>query len=64
MTHLSKTQEGSQFYRFHDNSEIAEKVFTSKVPMINEKKVEVLQVLYVDSSKYNVMIEFIYKGDK
>lgn len=62
--HLIKTQEGSQFYRFHDNSEVAEKCLTYKIPRINDKEVEILQIAYVQSVKYNVLVEFVYKTDK
>lgn len=58
--HLVKTQEGSQFYRFHDNSSVANECLTCETPKINGNKVEVLQIAYVNSEKYNVIIEFVY----
>ena len=58
--HLMKTQEGSQFYRFHDDSSVAKECLTDGVPKINGDKVEVLQIAYVNSGKYNVIIEFVY----
>lgn len=58
--HLMKTQEGSQFYRFHDSSPVAEQCLTSKTPKIDDRKVEILQIAYVESVKFNVLVEFIY----
>jgi len=62
--HLIKTQEGSQFYVFHDNSPVADMCLTYHTPKINNREVEILQIAYVQSVKYNVLVEFVYKTDK
>ena len=62
--HLVKTQEGSQFYRFHDISEAANECLTYKTPMINGRKVDILQIAYIEDVKYNVLVEFVYKMDE
>ena len=57
---LQKTKEGSQFYRFHNASEVAKTIFTVGVPAINSKRINVLQVLFVEDKNYNMIIEFEY----
>lgn len=57
---LQKTKEGSQFHRFHNSSEVAKTIFTTGVPQINSKKINVLQVLFVEDKNYNIIIEFEY----
>ena len=57
---LQKTKEGSQFYRFHNASEVSKTIFTGGVPAINSKRVNVLQVLFVEDTNYNMIIEFEY----
>lgn len=58
--HLIKTQKGSQFYIFHSNSEVAASCLTHKVPKINDKEVEVLQIAYIENSTHNMIVEFVY----
>ena len=57
---LQKTKEGSQFHRFHNSSEVAKTIFTAGVPTIHNKRVNVLQVLFVEDKNYNILIEFEY----
>ena len=57
---LQKIKEGSQFHRFHNSSEVAKTIFTAGVPTINNKRVNVLQVLFVEDKNYNIIIEFEY----
>lgn len=62
---LKQTVEGSQFIMFNMESEVARQVFSLTRPNINREEVVVLQVMtpagYADT-KYNVVIEFIYKS--
>ena len=62
---LKQTVEGSQFTMFNMDSEFARQVFSSSRPNIDKEEVVVLQVMtptgYADT-KYNVVIEFIYKS--
>lgn len=58
--HLIKTQKGSQFYRFHSNSEVATACLTYNVPKINDEEVEILQIAYIDNPTHNIIVEFIY----
>lgn len=62
---LKQTVEGSQFTMFNTNSAAAREVFSSSRPTINDEEVVVLQVMMPSGhaeSKYNVVIEFIYKN--
>ena len=43
--HLIKTQKGSQFYRFHSNSEVATECLTCNVPKINDEEVRYYKLL-------------------
>ncbi len=58
--HLIKTQKGSQFYKFHSNSEVATACLTYNVPKINDKAVEILQIAYIDNPIHNIIVEFVY----
>ena len=62
---LKQTVEGSQFIMFNMDSELARQVFSPTRPAIDREEVVVLQVMtpsgYADT-KYNVVIEFIYKS--
>ena len=62
---LKQTLEGSQFIMFNMDSEFARQVFSPSRPTINIEEIVVLQVMtptgYADT-KYNVVIEFIYKS--
>lgn len=58
---LQRTKEGSQFYRFHENSEVAKTCLTTSTPKIDGREVDILQIAYVDSKNYNIIIEFIYR---
>ena len=62
---LKQTIEGSQFTMFNMDSEVARQVFSQSRPNIDKEEVVVLQVMtptgYADT-KYNVVIEFIYKS--
>ena len=59
--HLIKTQEGSQFYRFSEGSNVADQCLTYKRPRIGDREIDILQIAYVQDVKYNIIIEFIYK---
>ena len=58
--HLTKSQIGSQFYRFPLDSLTAEDCLTAKTPMINGKEVEILQIAYIEKVHCNIIIEFSY----
>ena len=62
---LKQTVEGSQFTMFNIDSEFARQVFSPTRPSVDKEEVVVLQVMtptgYADT-KYNVVIEFIYKN--
>lgn len=61
---LQKTKDGSQFHRFHNSSSLAATIFTIGTPCINEKPINVLQILFVEDKNYNIIIEFEYiKGE-
>lgn len=66
--HLIKSQDNSQFYRFHSNSEVADLCLTHKTPTIDAKEVEILQIASIDTAGYDMLIEFVYlekiKGDR
>ena len=61
--HLIKTQEGSHFYRFHDNSSAGKEVLSSTTSKVNGRPVDVLQVAHYNSKEFNVIIEFVYKDN-
>ena len=62
---LKQTVKDSQFIMFNMDSEFARKVFSPSRPSVDKEEVVVLQVMtptgYADT-KYNVVIEFIYKS--
>ncbi len=58
--HLIKTQKGSQFYKFHSNSEVATACLTCNVPKINDEEVDILQIAYIDNPTHNIIVEFVY----
>lgn len=61
---LQKTKDGSQFYRFHNSSEVAKTIFAIGTPCINGEPINVLQILFVEDKNYNIIIEFEYiKGE-
>ena len=62
---LKQTVEGSQFTMFNMDSEFARQVFSSTRPSVDKEEVVVLQVMIptgYEKTKYNVVIEFIYKN--
>ena len=62
---LKQTVEGSQFVMFNMDSELARQVFSQSRPNIDKEEVVVLQVMTptgYEKTKYNVVIEFIYKS--
>ena len=62
---LKQTVEGSQFTMFNMDSEFARQVFSQSRPNIDKEEVVVLQVMIptgYEKTKYNVVIEFIYKS--
>ena len=62
---LKQTVEGSQFIMFNMDSEFARQVFSQSRPNIDKEEVVVLQVMTptgYEKTKYNVVIEFIYKN--
>ena len=62
---LKQTVEGSQFTMFNMDSEFARQVFSQSRPNIDKEEVVVLQVMTptgYEKTKYNVVIEFIYKS--
>ena len=40
---LQRTKEGSQFYRFHENSEVAKTCLTTSTPKIDGKEVVIFK---------------------
>lgn len=61
---LQKTKDGSQFHRLHIKSNLADTIFTAGTPSINKKPICVLQILFVEDSSYNIIIEFEYIKEK
>ena len=62
---LKQTIEGSQFTMFNMDSEFARQVFSPTRPSVDKEEVVVLQVMTptgYEKTKYNVVIEFIYKS--
>jgi len=65
--HLQKTQitnGNSQFLRFHSESTLADNCLTSKTPKIDGRKVDILQITHIPDARYDLYVEFVYKGSE
>lgn len=60
---LKRTKEGSQFLCFNLDSNTGGRIFNYNTPEIRNKKIEVLQVAYINGNEYDVIIEFKYLED-